>query len=100
MKYYFKQKQRFKKKHTGALVIYILKKGNSNYLIQGLYRLEKYLNIQDCLEKSLKIEIALKGTWKTLKGLEKSLNFTICKIQHSFWILNQYQIVVPSFGAA
>ena len=31
-------------------------------LKQGLYRLEKYLNIQDCLEKSLKIKSALKST--------------------------------------
>ena len=29
---------------------------------QGSHRLEKYLNIQDCLEKSLKIKIALKST--------------------------------------
>ena len=29
---------------------------------QGLHRLEKYLNIQDCLEKTLKIEFALKST--------------------------------------
>ena len=29
---------------------------------QGLDRLEKYLNIQDCLEKSLKIKFALKST--------------------------------------
>ena len=27
---------------------------------QGLHRLEKYLNIQDCLAKSLKIKFALK----------------------------------------
>ena len=32
--------------------------------------LEKYLNIQDCLEKSLKIKFALKSTGKPLKGLE------------------------------
>ena len=30
--------------------------------MQGLHRLEKYLNIQDCLEKSLKIKFALKST--------------------------------------
>ena len=36
-----------------------------------------YRNIQDCLEKSFKIKFALKSTWKTLKSLEKSLNFTI-----------------------
>ena len=29
---------------------------------QGLHRLEKYLNIQDYLEKSLKIKFALKCT--------------------------------------
>ena len=34
--------------------------------LQGSHRLEKYLNIQDCLEKSLKIKFALKlkSTWK------------------------------------
>ena len=31
-------------------------------LIQGSHRLDKYLNIQDCLEKSLKIKFALKST--------------------------------------
>ena len=30
--------------------------------ISGSHRLEKYLNIQDCLEKSLKIKFALKST--------------------------------------
>ena len=29
---------------------------------QGSHRLEKYLNIQECLEKSLKIKFALKST--------------------------------------
>ena len=29
---------------------------------QGSHRLEKYLNIQDCLEKSLKMKFALKST--------------------------------------
>ena len=29
---------------------------------QGSPRLEKYLNIQDCIEKSLKIKFALKST--------------------------------------
>ena len=57
--------------------------------------LEKYLNIHDCLWKSLK------STWKTLKDLEKFLNFTIYRrIQTVFWDLNQYKIVVPLFGAA
>ena len=31
-------------------------------LYQGSHRLEKYFNIQDCLEKSLKIKFALKST--------------------------------------
>ena len=29
---------------------------------QGSHRLEQYLNIQDCIEKSLKIKFALKST--------------------------------------
>ena len=29
---------------------------------QGSYRLEKYLNMHDCLEKSSKIKFALKST--------------------------------------
>ena len=31
-------------------------------VLQGSHRLKKYLNIQDCLEKSLKIKCALKST--------------------------------------
>ena len=34
--------------------------------------LEKYLNLEDFLEKSLKIKSALKSTGKSLKSLEKS----------------------------
>ena len=38
-------------------------KPDSDYeVIQGSHTLEKYLNIQDCLEKSLKIKFALKST--------------------------------------
>ena len=47
------------------------------HIYRGLHRLEKYLNIQDCLEKFLKIKFALISTGKTLKCLEKSLNSTI-----------------------
>ena len=36
--------------------------------------------------KVIENKFALKSTWKTLKGLEKSLNFTICKrIEHCFF---------------
>ena len=64
--------------------------------MKGLHRLEKYLNIQDCLEKSLKI-ICFESYLKTLKGLEKSLSFIIHR--RIFGDLNQYKIVVPLFGA-
>ena len=37
---------------------------------QGSHRLEKYLNIQVCLEKSMKIKFALKSTEKHLKALK------------------------------
>ena len=45
--------------------------------IQGSHRLEKYLNLEGFLEKSLKINYSLKSTGKPLKGLEKSLNSSI-----------------------
>ena len=41
---------------------------------QGSHRLEKYLNFEGFLEKSLKIKSALKITGKSLKSLEKSFN--------------------------
>ena len=44
---------------------------------KGSHRLEKYLNSEGFLEKSLKIKSALKSTGKSLKGLEKSLNSSI-----------------------
>ena len=70
-------------------------------LSQGSHRLEKYLNIQDCLEKSLKIKFALKSTGKILNSFEKSLNFTIYKRFNTvFGDLNQYKIVLLLFGAA
>ena len=43
-------------------------------LKQGLHRLEKHLNLEGFLEKSLKIKIAMKSTGKSLESLEKSLN--------------------------
>ena len=46
-------------------------------LLQGSHRLEKYLNLEGFLEKSLKIKSALNSTGKSLKSLEKFLNSTI-----------------------
>ena len=60
--------------------------------------LEKYLNLEDFLEKSLKIKSTLKSTGESLNSLEKSLNSTIfCSTVDRD--LNQYKIVVPIFGA-
>ena len=53
---------------------------NICYDCQGSHRLEKYLNIEGFLKKSLKTKTALKSTGESLQGLEspwKSLNFTI-----------------------
>ena len=64
-----------------------------------MHRLEKYLNLEGFLEKSLKIKSALKSTGKSLNILEKSLNSTIfCSTVDRD--LNQYKIAVPLFGAA
>ena len=53
------------------------------YRLQGLHRLEKYLNLEGFLKESLKIKSALKSTGKSLKGLKKWLNSTIfCRTQH------------------
>ena len=38
--------------------------------VQGSHRLEKYLNLEGFLEKSLKIKSALKSNGKPLKSLE------------------------------
>ena len=54
-----------------------LYKNDGALLYQGSHRLEKYLNLEGFLEKSLKIKSALKSTGKSLKSLEKSLNSTI-----------------------
>ena len=71
------------------------------YYLQSSHRLEKYFDIQECLEKSLKIEFALKTTWKTLKGLEKFSNLPFARgFNTDFGGLNQYKIVMPLFGAA
>ena len=44
---------------------------------QVSHRLEKHLNLEGFLEKSLKIKYALQSAGKSCKGLEKSLNFSI-----------------------
>ena len=50
---------------------------------QGSHMLEKYLKLENFLEKSLKYKSALKSTGKSLKGFEKSLNSTIfCRTLH------------------
>ena len=46
-------------------------------MYHGSQRLEKYLNLEGLLEKSLKIKFALKSTRKSLKTLEKSMHSTI-----------------------
>ena len=46
-------------------------------ITQGMHRLEKYLNLEGFLEKSLKIKSALKSTGKSFKSPEKSLNSII-----------------------
>ena len=46
-------------------------------VLLGSHRLEKYMNLEGFLEKSLKIKSALKSTGKSLKSLEKSLNSSI-----------------------
>ena len=64
-------------------------------LYQGSHSLEKYLNLEGFLEKSLKIKPALKSTGKSLKGLKKSLySSTFCRSNPADRDLNQYKIVV------
>ena len=69
--------------------------------MQGSHRLEKFLNLEGFLEKSLKNISALKSTGKSLKSLEKSLNLLfsvgLSTVDRD---LNQYKIVVLLFGAA
>ena len=70
-------------------------------LNQGPHRLEKYLNLEGFLEKSMKIKFALKSTGKSIKGLESPwiilLSVGLNTVDSN---LNQYKIVVPLFGAA
>ena len=68
---------------------------------QGSHRLEKYLNLEGILEKTLKIKYALKSTGKSPKCLEESLNSSIfVGLNTVDRPLNQYRVAVPLFGAA
>ena len=70
-------------------------------LIQCSHRLEKYLNLEGFLEKSLRNTSTMKSTGKSLKSLVKSLKFTIfVGLSTADRELNQYKIVVPLFGSA
>ena len=61
----------------------------------------KYLNIQDCHEKSLKIEFALKVLEKHSKALKRPWILPFARgFNTDFEGLNQYKIVMPLFGAA
>ena len=67
----------------------------------GSHRLEKYLNLEGFLEKSLKIKSSWKSTGKSLKSLEKFLNSTISvELSTVDRELIQYKIVMPLFEAA
>ena len=60
------------------LKILLLKWTSDLFILQqGSHKLEKYMNLEGFLEKSLKIKSALKSMGKSLKSLEKSLNSTI-----------------------
>ena len=61
--------------YSYLLIVWGWRRDQQYVLNQGWHRLEKYLNIQDCLKKSLKIKFALESTGKTIKGLEKSMKF-------------------------
>ena len=78
------------------MIVVSLKSG-----LQGLHRLEKYLNLDGLLEKSLKIKYALKNSGKSHKGIEKSLIFLFSVVINTVdRDLNQNKTVVPLFGAA
>ena len=62
---------------SGTYTINTAYKHFPSALKQGSHRLEKYLNLEGFLEKSLKIKSALKSTGNSFKSLEKSLNSTI-----------------------
>ena len=61
--------------HIFRKLVFVIKANGKGS--QGSHRLEKYLNLERFLEKSLKTKSALKSTGKSRKSHEKSLNSTI-----------------------
>ena len=70
-------------------------------LVQGSHRLEKYLNLENFLEKSLKIKHALKSTGNPAKALKSPLillfSVAINTVDRG---LNRNKTVVALFDAA
>ena len=58
---------------------------NLDWFYQGLHRLEKYLNLESFLEKSLKIKSALKSTGKSPQSLEKSSTFCCISLESAMF---------------
>ena len=73
--------------------------GNHLFVTQNSHRLEKYLNLEGYLEKSLKIKSDMKKTWKHSKALKSPwiLLFTVV-FSTVDKDLNQYNFLL--FGAA
>ena len=70
-------------------------------MVSWLAQVWKVFEYTGLSSKVLENKIFLEKYLKTLKGLEKSLNFTIYRrIQECFWDLNQFKIVLLLFGAA
>ena len=67
------------------------------FLYKGSHRLEKYLNLEGFLEKSLKIKSSLKRSGKSLKSLEFYYSVGLSTIDRE---LSHYKGVVPLVGAA
>ena len=74
---------------------------HSQCIEQGSHRLEKYLNLEGFLEKSLKIKYVRKVLENPSKALKSPrillLSVGLSTVDRE---LNQYTIVVPLFGAA
>ena len=68
---------------------------------QGSHRLEKYLNLEGFLEKSLKVKYSLKSTGNHSNALKRPWIFLFSVGFNTVdGDLNQYKIAVPLFGAA